>query len=235
MVSSHRTPGSGSIRGDVSAIRDRAMMEVLYSTALRRMELVRLKACDVSVDAAAIFVRSGKGGHDRVVPLGVRACAWLVRYEREVRPALASGRGPRRALPHRFRRALLPQSPGGSPALLCRAARASGRVSHLPARLRDAHARERRGHPIHPGDARSFATLDHADLHTVSISKLREIHAATHPSERRRQGPSQNATPIAPMNTCSCDPGLNQKAPSVMRLHESCTKGPRGNSRITLT
>ena len=61
------------------AIRDRAIMETLYSTGLRRMELANLRTIDVSLDASTVLVRSGKGRRDRVVPLGERHLRQLVR------------------------------------------------------------------------------------------------------------------------------------------------------------
>ena len=71
-----------------SGIRDRAILEVLYSTALRRMELARLQTFDVDLVAGLIRVRGGKGGRDRLVPLGARATKWVGGYLLEVRPLL---------------------------------------------------------------------------------------------------------------------------------------------------
>jgi len=68
--------------------RDRAMLEVFYSTALRRTELCRLELSDFSAERRTLTVRRGKGKKDRVVPIGERACAWLARYLDEVRPRL---------------------------------------------------------------------------------------------------------------------------------------------------
>src|SRR5215472_14459219 len=71
-----------------SGLRDRAMLETLYSSGIRRMELVGLKLYDVDTRGGCLTVRGGKGGRDRVVPLGERACAWLDRYLEVVRPQL---------------------------------------------------------------------------------------------------------------------------------------------------
>jgi integrase/recombinase XerD len=68
-----------------NGIRDRAMLEVLYSTGLRRMELIGLKLFDLSLDRGLVLVRQGKGKKDRYVPIGRRAIGWLERYLREVR------------------------------------------------------------------------------------------------------------------------------------------------------
>ena len=70
-------------------LRDRAIMEVLYSTGLRRMEIIALKLYDLEFDRSLILVRQGKGNKDRYVPIGERAAAWLQKYIREARPQLA--------------------------------------------------------------------------------------------------------------------------------------------------
>ena len=73
---------------DPLGLRNRAMLEVFYATGIRRAELARLEVTDVSPERGTLTVRQGKGSKDRVVPLGPRASAWVVRYEREVRPRL---------------------------------------------------------------------------------------------------------------------------------------------------
>jgi integrase/recombinase XerD len=70
-------------------LRDRAILEVLYSTGLRRMEMIALKLYDLSLDRGLLLVRQGKGQKDRYVPIGERAIAWLQKYIREGRPQLA--------------------------------------------------------------------------------------------------------------------------------------------------
>lgn len=72
----------------LQGIRDRAMLEVLYSSGIRRSELIRLSLFHVDTLRGTLMVRQGKGRKDRLVPLGARACAWVSRYLREVRPAL---------------------------------------------------------------------------------------------------------------------------------------------------
>lgn len=61
-------------------IRDRAMLEVLYSTGIRRMELLNLKRNDIHNDREVLAVRQGKGKRDRFVPISHRAMQWLQRY-----------------------------------------------------------------------------------------------------------------------------------------------------------
>jgi site-specific recombinase XerD len=72
------------------ALRNRALVELVYSAGLRSAEAVGLDLADVDFDQELVRVR-GKGGKERVVPLGEEAQHWLARYLREARPALASG------------------------------------------------------------------------------------------------------------------------------------------------
>jgi integrase/recombinase XerD len=71
--------------------RDRAILETMYATGLRRAELRALGLVDVDLDAEVVIVRQGKGGKGRVVPLTRAACAALENYLRETRPALLGG------------------------------------------------------------------------------------------------------------------------------------------------
>ena len=62
-----------------------------------------------------------------------------------------------------------------------------GLVPPLPAHDGDADARERRRHPLHPGDARPRGALSTTQIYThVSIRELKEVHTATHPARLER-------------------------------------------------
>jgi site-specific recombinase XerD len=71
-------------------LRNRALLELLYSGGLRSAEAVGLDLADVDFEREAVHVR-GKGGKERVVPLGEEAAHHLARFLRDGRPALASG------------------------------------------------------------------------------------------------------------------------------------------------
>lgn len=74
-------------------LRDRAMLELLYACGLRVSELVGLPLAGLNLSAGYVRVM-GKGRKERLVPLGDTAAAWLQRYLREARPALAGERLP---------------------------------------------------------------------------------------------------------------------------------------------
>ena len=75
---------------DPIGLRDRAIIEVLYSTGIRRMEVIALKLYELSLERGVLLVRQGKGKKDRYVPIGERAIAWLRKYIEESRPQLAA-------------------------------------------------------------------------------------------------------------------------------------------------
>jgi integrase/recombinase XerD len=74
-------------------LRDRAMLEVLYASGLRVSELVTLKPPDVNLDDGFLICR-GKGGKERIVPVGREACGYVRRYLGEVRARFEAGPSP---------------------------------------------------------------------------------------------------------------------------------------------
>ena len=72
-------------------LRNRALVELVYSAGLRSAEAVGLDLADVDFEQEFVHVRHGKGGKDRVVPLGEEAAHWVARYLHDARPGLARG------------------------------------------------------------------------------------------------------------------------------------------------
>ncbi len=66
--------------------RDRAILELIYSTGIRTGELLRLKVSDLDFKARTVTIRRGKGGKDRITPVPALACGYLDEYVRKVRP-----------------------------------------------------------------------------------------------------------------------------------------------------
>lgn len=75
---------------DALGIRDRAVLELFYSTGIRRTELARLKLGDLNREKRILWIRQGKGRKDRVVPVGQRALDWVEKYIEDVRPLLVA-------------------------------------------------------------------------------------------------------------------------------------------------
>lgn len=72
-------------------LRDRAVLETFYSTGIRRAELIHLHLSEVDAERGCVLVRDGKGGKDRVVPIGERALVWIAAYCEKARPRLVKG------------------------------------------------------------------------------------------------------------------------------------------------
>lgn len=71
-----------------AGLRDRAIIETLFSTGIRRQELVGLQLVDLDLDGETLWIRFGKGGSQRRVPIGQRALQWLEKYLIDARPLL---------------------------------------------------------------------------------------------------------------------------------------------------
>jgi len=172
----------------VFGLRNRAILETLYSTGLRREEVLSLEPGDVDRQRLTVLVRLGKGGKDRVTPLGARALAWIDKYLREARPRLARGGAASTLFITKTGR---PMHPNQLSALvrgyLEQAGVAKPGACHL---LRHSAATLM----LEAGaDVRFIqAMLGHASLATteiythVSIAKLREVHRKTHPARLYR-------------------------------------------------
>ncbi len=170
-------------------VRNRAILEVFYSSGIRRMELVRLNRHDVDTGRGTLMVRQGKGGHDRFIPLGSRACRWLERYLVEVRPQLVAI--------HDDDSLFLDERGGALTGhylwdLVRRHIEASGLKTEGACHVfRHACAT----HMLEGGaDIRYVqAMLGHADISTtqiytrVSMTQLKAIHEATHPARIERR------------------------------------------------
>jgi integrase/recombinase XerD len=171
-------------------LRDRALLELLYSSALRRSELIALEVFDVDTRRGTVFVRAGKGSRHRLVPLGARACAFVERYLAEVRPELVSGREDRALFltvhGDRFDHYTIGET---VKRYIARAGVPAKGACHL---FRHACAT----HMLENGADTRFiqALLGHSLLTTtqlythVAVTKLKQIHEATHPARLAQTG-----------------------------------------------
>lgn len=80
----------GSDQGPLG-LRNRALVELVYSAGLRSAEAVGLDLGDIDHEQERVHVRLGKGAKERVVPLGEEAGDWVARYVRDARPLLVRG------------------------------------------------------------------------------------------------------------------------------------------------
>ena len=182
---------------DVMGLRDRAILEVLYSTAIRRAELVGLAVTDIEFERATLLVRLGKGKRDRIVPISDRALRWVRSYLERARPELhvppdggelflstmgsaIDANALTRLVSGYVRKAKLGKQ---GAAHLIRHSVATGMlergadIRHLQALL---------------GHAQTSTTAIYAQ---VSMRRLREIHARTHPAAEDHHGNDHDPEP----------------------------------------
>ncbi|ONF92289.1 tyrosine-type recombinase/integrase [Leptospira santarosai] len=74
---------------DVLGLRNRAMLETVYSTGIRRMELSNLYVSDVDFLGKTLLIREGKGKKTRLIPISERALSWIRRYVERSRSVLS--------------------------------------------------------------------------------------------------------------------------------------------------
>jgi integrase/recombinase XerD len=167
-------------------LRDRTLLEVLYSCGLRRTELANLKIYDIDLKRSVLSVREGKGGKDRLLPLGERTLSWLTIYLHDVRDQLAGPLDDERLFITDYGE---PFNGGILGRLVKKYMKQAGidvtGSCHLLRHAMATHMLE------HGADIRFIqAMLGHDDLNStqiytrVSVEKLREIHHATHPAAK---------------------------------------------------
>lgn len=169
-------------------LRDRAILETLYSTGIRRMELVNLKVQDIDCERGTLIVRQGKGKKDRMIPIGSRAVKWIEKYSSDVRPEFICGRDEGVLFLSRYGDAI---STNNLTTLV------GGYVEQ--SRIGKKGACHLFRHSMatlmleNGADIRFIqAMLGHVSLNTtemytqVSIKKLKEVHSLTHPAQHGR-------------------------------------------------
>jgi integrase/recombinase XerD len=171
-------------------IRDRAVLEVLYSSGVRRTELVRLAVSDVDTRRGSLLVREGKGKRDRLVPLGERACRWVEKYLAEVRPELLAATDDGSLFLTDYGEPFTGDWLGEHvKGIIRRAGLIVPGACHLFRHACATHMLENGADIRYIQALLGHASLTSTQLYThVSLRKLKEIHDATHPARLRRAG-----------------------------------------------
>lgn len=177
------------------AIRDRAILETLYSTGMRRVELCCLKVFDLDEDRGILIIRQGKGKKDRVVPIGDRALAWMRKYLDEERPATALE-------PDDGWLFLTEDGEALSPGWLTQAVRrhiehagiAKTGSCHLFRHTMATLMLEGGADIRYIQEILGHASLETTQIYTrVSVQKLKEVHAMAHPAKLERTSSTASA------------------------------------------
>lgn len=179
-------------------LRDRAILETLYATGVRRQELAALRMEDIDLENGTLIVRQGKGKKDRFLPLSERACAWIEKYLTEARFKIWRGVDDGSLFITHFGRALGARQLSKMVRL---AVEAAGLGKHGACHL----FRHTLATLMLEGgaDLRYVqAMLGHADISTtqiytrVAIGKLKEVYAASHPAAHLKRAARSPATVV---------------------------------------
>lgn len=164
--------------------RDRVVLEILYDTGLRRLEVARLKLADLDLDSGVILV-TGKGDKQRVVPISQRVCELIKAYLIGIRPDSINGADP----------GDLFLNPHGKPInahLIWQIVKRCARLAGLKAGVTTHTFRHtcathmlKNGAPIrHLQEMLGHESLESTQIYThVTINDLKKIHTQYHPSE----------------------------------------------------
>ena len=180
---------------DKLGLRNRAILETLYSTGIRASELLHLTLNDINFEKGTLLVRRGKGNKDRVVPIGERAMKWIKKYVREQRSLLLNTESEtklfitRRGKPFKTVSTIshtvkiMMENAGIKKLGACHMVRHTTATLMLENGASTRHIQELLGH-------RYLETTQHYTK--VSIHKLKEVYALTHPGELVWQNRARN-------------------------------------------
>lgn len=165
--------------------RNRVILEILYDTAIRRLELSHIKLNDLDLNAGFIHIQ-GKGNKERVVPVSKAVCKMIHNYIMVVRPALLNGKDTGHLILNRWGRKM---DPNGVWAVVKRCAHLAGikkNVSTHTFRHTCATHMLKNGAPVrHIQEMLGHESLESTQIYTrVTINDLKEIHARYHPGEQ---------------------------------------------------
>ena len=171
-----------SLRG----FRNRVVLEVLYSSALRREEITHLTLNDVDTQTGYVYVRNGKGGKDRVVPLGKSVCDLIDSYLKGIRPEWPNAGKSDALFLNRWGNPMNPNAVWAIVRKYAKLADIQKPTSTHTFRHSCATHMVRNGAPIrHIQEMLGHESLETTQIYTrVTINDLREMHQKFHPREK---------------------------------------------------
>lgn len=177
-----KMPDTNTILG----YRDRAILELLYSTGIRKQELLNLRLEEVDTEEGFLRVNLGKGAKDRVVPIGKIACKYLETYIKGIRPLIFKAKDKTALF---ISKRGNPLSKNGLGEIIGKYAQESGLQKHITTHtFRRSCATEmikNKANLMHVKELLGHNSMDTIQAYcNLSIVDLKEAHQKCHPRER---------------------------------------------------
>jgi integrase/recombinase XerD len=181
---------------DPLGIRDRAMLEVFYSSGIRRAELTKLRLQDINREHRRLRIQ-GKGKKERVVPIGQRAMTWLEKYLDDVRPLLALELTQKAVFLTGYGAGFNPDALGRLITRYFQRVGFGGKGScHLLRHTCATHMLEGGADIRYIQQLLGHSNLDTTAIYTqVGIHQLQAVHARCHPAETPRNPEGNDPSP----------------------------------------
>ncbi len=166
--------------------RNRIAIEILYDTAIRRLELANLKVADLDLAHGYALIKSGKGDKDRVVPVSKKVCKLTQTYLVGIRPHYVSGDDPGHLILNRWGGQMDPNGIWQIVKRCAKLAKIKKNVTTHTLRHTCATHMLKNGAPLrHLQEMLGHESLESTQIYTrVTINDLKQIHAKYHPSEQ---------------------------------------------------
>ncbi len=174
---------------DPLGIRDRAILELFYSSGIRRAEMARLTISDLNIEKRILWVRLGKSRKDRVVSVGSRALQWVEKYLNDVRPLLVTSVDEHALFLSGYGHPFKPDALGHNVTRYIRQAdigRTKGGC-HLFRHTCATHMLEGGADIRYIQQLLGHESLETTAIYTaVNIAQLQAVHAKCHPAEQHK-------------------------------------------------
>lgn len=181
----------------ILGIRDKAILELLYSSAIRNTELRKLTIYDIEMTDNQIRINQGKGRKDRIIPLGEIAIKYIERYLRESRPKLLEGFEPTKRIKEPEKQKLLFISKNGRQltmasliTIITKYVRLAGIKKHItPHSFRHTcatHMLKRKAGLRYIQELLGHGSIATTQVYThIELNDLKKEHKRTHPRENK--------------------------------------------------
>lgn len=210
-------------------LRNRAIIETLYSTGMRRAELCGLDRNDLDFERGLVFIDQGKGRKDRLIPIGERALKWIDRYLTEARPLLGSSVAETAVFLNTRGERVNPNRLGSQVRDLLRRAGITKRGScHLFRHTMATQLLEAGCDIRHIQEMLGHSNLESTKVYTqVTVSHLKAVHQKYHPANQAGPATHAGTEALATPGSCPQDaPQATQSASGPAASLPAPTPGP---------